>query len=86
MEFLNSAPAQYVVQTFFHSLIAAIVILLLLRIWHTSQPQLRLKFFLMVWLLPVFTLPLYYLFYSERYSLEFHRNAAIFDTSQWLVF
>lgn len=84
MEFLNSAPAQYAVQTFFHSLIAAFVILLLLRIWHISQPQLRLKFFLMVWLLPVFTLPLYYLSYSERYSLEFHRNTAIFDTSQWL--
>lgn len=84
MAFLNSAPSQYVVQTFLHSLIAAILISLLLKLWRIRQPQIKGKFLLLIWLLPLACLPLYYLIYPERYSLGFRQGAAFFDINQWL--
>ncbi len=84
MDFLNSGLGQYIVQTVFHSVIIAIVVESMIRIWHIQEPFHQIKFRLLVLLLPVLYLPFYYLLYPPRTGAHFHGEVALIDFSQWL--
>jgi len=85
MDLLEFSFSQYVFQCVLHSFIIALVIEVLLRIWHEERPLLQIRFRSLVLLIPVLSLPLYQLIYPHRGSLEFRKDMAIFDINQWLL-
>lgn len=84
MDLLEFSFSQYVFQCTLHAFIIALVIEALLKIWHEERPLLRLRFRLLVILIPVLSFPLYQLIYPQRGSLGFRKDIAIFDINQWL--
>ena len=85
MYLLEFSFSQYVFQCLLHSFIIAFVIEALLKIWREERPLLRLRFRLLVILIPVLSFPLYQLVYPQRGSFGFRRSLAIFDINQWLL-
>jgi Zn-dependent protease with chaperone function len=85
MELLEFSFIQYVFQCILHSFIIAFVVEVLLKIWHEERPLLRLRFRLLVIVIPVISFPLYQLIYPRRGSFGFRRSLAIFDINQWLL-
>lgn len=85
MDLLEFSFSQYVFQCVLHSLIIALVIEVLLKIWHEERPLLQIRFRSLVLLIPVLSFPLYQLIYPHRGSLEFRKDMAIFDINQWLL-
>jgi hypothetical protein len=85
MDLLEFSFSQYVFQCVLHSFIIALVIEVLLRIWHEERPLLQIRFRSLVILIPVLSFPLYQLIYPHRGSLEFRKEMAIFDINQWLL-
>ncbi len=85
MDLLESSFSQYVFQCVFHSLIIALVIEVLLKIWREERPLLQIRFRSLVILIPVLSFPLYQLIYPNRGSLEFRKDMALFDINQWLL-
>ncbi|MFH1169681.1 MAG: M56 family metallopeptidase [Chloroflexota bacterium] len=83
MDFPSSAIGQYVLQTYLHSVIIAIVIEAIIAFWHLQRPRIQVRFRLLV-LLPGLYLPLFNLLYPPRSGIFFHQAVAIFDFSQWL--
>lgn len=81
--FLGSYPGMYMAQTFFHSLIAFIIIDRAMHIWTIQNPLVRQRFQMMVLLLPVLAFPLYQLINPARGSLSF-RLQSLFDINRWL--
>jgi Zn-dependent protease with chaperone function len=85
MDLLEFSFSQYVFQCVLHSFIIALVIEVLLKIWHEERPLLQIRFRSLVILIPVLSFPLYQLIYPHRGSLEFREDMAIFDINQWLL-
>jgi Zn-dependent protease with chaperone function len=85
MDLLEFSFSQYVFQCVLHSFIIALVIEVLLKIWHEERPLLQIRFRSLVILIPVLSFPLYQLIYPHRGSLEFRKDMAIFDINQWLL-
>jgi Zn-dependent protease with chaperone function len=81
--FLNSYFGNYAVQSFFHSLTAAVLVGVLLRLWKIENPLVVQKFRSLVILLPLFSFPVYYLLNPVRGHASF-RTDALFDSSRWL--
>jgi Zn-dependent protease with chaperone function len=84
MDLLEFSFSQYVFQCVLHSFIIALVIEVLLKIWHEERPLLQIRFRSLVILIPVLSFPLYQLIYPHRGSSEFREDMAIFDINQWL--
>jgi len=85
MYLLEFSFSQYVFQCLLHSFIIAFVIEALLKIWREERPLLRLRFRLLVILIPVLSFPLYQLVYPQRGGFGFRKDIAIFDINQWLL-
>lgn len=81
--FLTSLPGTYIVQSFFHALIAALIIDSSLTVWEIRNPLVRQRFRLIAVLFPIFSFPLYQLMLPGRSSISF-RVSALFDSSRWL--
>ncbi len=81
--FFSSYPGTHIIQAFFHSLIAAVIVDRSIHAWSITDPRVRQRFRLIVILVPVFSYPLYQLINPERGSLPF-RLSALFDSNRWL--
>jgi Zn-dependent protease with chaperone function len=82
--FLNTSAGMYVVQSFCHSVVAAVLVDRALKAWKIYDPLARQRFRLIVILFPIFSFPLYQLFNPARSSVLF-RMEALFDSSRWLT-
>lgn len=81
---LVSKAAEYMLQTTLHSLVIALVVEALLRAWKIERPQIRLRFRLLVLVLPLVSFPLYYLIDPTRGSSNFGGKVALFHLKGWL--
>ncbi|MDX1763921.1 MAG: M48 family metalloprotease [bacterium] len=81
--FFLTFPGMYLVQSVFHSLIAAIVVESAISAWEITDPILRQRFRFAVILFPIFSYPLYQAVNPERGSMLF-RLEAFLDTNRWL--
>lgn len=81
--FLNSYIGNYVVQSFFHSLTAAVLVGALIKLWKIENPLIVQKFRSLVILLPLVSFPIYYLLNPIRGHASF-RMSALFDSSRWV--
>jgi Zn-dependent protease with chaperone function len=81
--FLNSYPGMYLIQSFFHSLIAALVVDTALQAWNIEGPVVRQRFRLIVIIIPLISFPLYQLLNPARSGLTF-RLDALLDANRWL--
>lgn len=81
--FFNTYPGMYLAQSFFHSLIAALIVEGALRAWKIRDPLVRQRFGLVVILFPIFSFPAYQLLNPGRVSPAF-RVGALFDSTRWL--
>ncbi|MGE5189113.1 MAG: M56 family metallopeptidase [Gemmatimonadota bacterium] len=80
---INSLPGACVVQSFFHSLMAAAVAEIAVKSFGIRNPRSRQRLFLAVIVAPVVTVPAYLLAVPHRVSVPF-RTAALFDSGRWL--
>ncbi len=81
--FFNSYAGRYAVQSFFHALIAAIIIDRSIRIWGISSPGIKQRFRFITVILPVLSFPAYEIINPDRSALSF-RMEALFDSNRWL--
>lgn len=84
MEFVDTYPGQYVTQAVFHSLVVAMAVEALMRLWRLQRPWPRLKLGLPILALPLLTWPLYTLIYPARTGWRFADTTALFSLSRWL--
>ncbi|MGE5189871.1 MAG: M48 family metalloprotease [Gemmatimonadota bacterium] len=80
---ISSVPGACVVQSFFHSLMAAAVAEIAVKSFGIRNPRSRQRLFLAVIVAPVVTVPAYLLAVPHRVSIPF-RTAALFDSGRWL--
>jgi len=73
----------YLIQSFFHSLIAALVVDTALQAWNIEGPVIRQRFRLIVIIIPLISFPLYQLLNPARSGLTF-RLDALLDANRWL--
>lgn len=85
MDLLEFSFIQFVFQCTLHSFIIALAVEVLLKIWHEERPLLRLRFRVLIILIPVLSFPLYQLIYPQRGGFGFRKDIAIFDINQWLL-
>lgn len=81
--FLNSYLGSYIVQSFFHSVIAAIVVEIAIKAWGIRNPKVRQRLLLIVVIFPIFSYPAYQIINPQRSSVYF-RLESLFDSSRWL--
>lgn len=81
--FLNSSLGMYIVQSFLHSLIAAVIVDRSIQIWDIANPSARQRFRFIVVVLPVISFPVYQAINPDRGTV-FFRLEALFDTGRWL--
>jgi Zn-dependent protease with chaperone function len=74
----------YVVQSFCHSLVAAVIADRAMRSWNVHDPLARQRFHILVILFPIFSFPLYQLIDAGRSSPQF-RLEALLDANRWLT-
>jgi Zn-dependent protease with chaperone function len=82
-DFLNSYAGMYLVQSFVHSLITAIVVDRSIHAWRILNPLIIQRFRLLVILLPILSFPLFQWIDPERSAIDF-RLRALFDSARWL--
>lgn len=81
--FFNSFSGMCVVQSFFHSLMAAAVAEIAVKSFGIRNPRSRQRLFLAIVVVPVVMLPAYLLAGPYRDSVPF-RAGALFDSGRWL--
>lgn len=81
--FFNSVVGMYLVQSFCHSVIAAMITGRALKAWNITDPLVRQRFRLIVILFPIISFPLYQLINPARTSALF-RLDSLFDMNRWL--
>lgn len=79
----NSYPGSYIVQSFFHSLVSALIIEIAIKAWRIRNPTVRQRFLFIVIFFPLFSFPLFQFINPRRTSLYF-RLDALLDTSRWV--
>ncbi len=82
-DFLNSYPGMYLVQSFVHSLITAIVVDRSIYAWRIVNPLIIQRFRLLVIVLPILCFPLFQWINPDRGTIGF-KLGALFDSSRWL--
>lgn len=80
---LNSYLGMYMVQSVYHSLVAALVTDAALKAWRVESPLMRQRFRLAVLVVSLCLFPLYQAVNPDRGSLSF-RLEALFDSSRWM--
>lgn len=78
MFYWDSLIGKYLIQGVLHALIVAVVVEALLKVWQIDGPYFRLRFRLLILILPPIAMPLYQIIYPQR------QESAIFDSGRWL--
>lgn len=73
----------YIAQSLCHSIIAFIIVDRVIYIWNIKSPLIRLRFRLIVVLVPILSFPIYQLLNPERNSISF-RMGSLFDINRWI--
>ena len=81
--FFNSVVGMYLVQSFCHSVVAAMITDRALKAWRIFDPLVRQRFRLIVILFPIISFPCYQLINPARSSALF-RLDSLFDMNRWL--
>lgn len=81
--FTTSWVGIFLAQSFFHSLIAAVIVDRSLAVWDIRTPLIRQRFRSLILFLPLVSLPLYHSLTPNRTAFTF-RTEALFDSSRWL--
>lgn len=81
--FFQSYTGTYLVQSFFHSLMALLIVEIAITAWRLRRPLVRQRFLFLVLVVPVFSFPAYRLLNPARDSIYF-RLGALFDSGRWL--
>ena len=77
--FFNTSPGMYISQSFFHSIIAAIIMSRSFQVWKITNPRIKQRFRFFVIMFPVMSFPLYHVMNAARGSLDF-RLASLMNT------
>lgn len=85
MDFVTFWFIQYVFQSVLHSVLIALVVEALIRLWRIHRPEIRLRFLLLTLWMPVLAFPLFQLLYPERGSYRFREETALFDLNAWML-
>jgi Zn-dependent protease with chaperone function len=81
--FFLTFPGTYMVQSVFHSLIAAVVVESAIEAWAIQDPRIRQRFRFTVIFFPILSYPLYQAINPDRGTI-FFRLEAFFDANRWL--
>jgi Zn-dependent protease with chaperone function len=81
--FLNSYPGSYIVQSFSHSVITAVIVEIAIKAWRIRNPTVRQRLLLIVIIVPIFSFPVYQLINPQRGSVYF-RLDALLDSGRWI--
>ena len=81
--FFNSYPGFYIVQSFFHTVVSALIIEIAIKAWRIRNPTVRQRFLFIVIFFPLFSFPLFQFLNPRRTSLYFRLDAFL-DTSRWV--
>jgi hypothetical protein len=81
--FFNSHAGMYITQSFFHSLIAVLVVNASLEAWKITDPLIRQRFRLIVVFFPLVSYPLFQMINPQRGSISFRLDAFL-DANRWL--
>ncbi len=81
--FLNSSSGFYLVQSFFHSLVAALIVEIAIKAWRIRDPSVRQRFLYIAILFPLVSFPIFQFLNPRRTSLYF-RLDALLDSSRWV--
>ena len=81
--FLNSYPGSYIVQSFYHSVIATAIVEIAIKAWGIRNPKVRQRLLLIVIIFPIFSFPVYQIINPQRSSVYF-RLESLLDSSRWL--
>lgn len=84
MAFFTSSVGHYTTQVLVHSVLTALVIEVLLRLWRVGRPATVAQFRLLYLLLPLLGWPVYQLLWPARGSDAFRQQFALIDTQAWL--
>lgn len=84
MDFIGSTLGKYLTQTLVYSLVVALVVETLIRVWGIASPQSKLKFRLLTLVLPLICWAVFWVASPLRESASFRDDIALLDTSQWL--
>jgi Zn-dependent protease with chaperone function len=79
----GSYPGMYIVQSFLHLTISAVIVNAAIKVWDISNPLITQRYRFLAIIFPIFSFPLYQLINPERGSI-FFRERALFDSSRWL--
>jgi len=79
----GSYPGMYVTQSFFHLVIAAIIVDTTIRVWDIRNPRVTQRFRFLAIIFPIFSFPAYQLINPGRGSI-FFRQEALFDSNRWM--
>jgi Zn-dependent protease with chaperone function len=79
----DSYPGMYIVQSFLHLTISAVIVNAAIKVWDISNPLITQRCRFLAIIFPIFSFPLYQLINPERGSI-FFRERALFDSSRWL--
>ena len=75
---------RYLAQTFCYSLVVALVVEFLLRVWHIEAPLEKIRFRILALALPVISFPLFQLLHPARGDVAFRAQFALLDVGKWL--
>lgn len=81
--FFSSYIGMYITQSFFHSLVAAVIVSTALEVLKVERPVWVQRFHLIVILFPMVSFPFYQIISPDRSSVAF-RSEALLDVSRWL--
>lgn len=70
-------------QAIFHTLVAALVVEALVRLWRVRQPEQRTAYRLMALVWPLLVLPIYFLAFPGRHEDAFREGRALFSGRHW---
>ncbi len=79
----DSYPGMYIVQSFLHLTISAVIVNAAIKVWDISNPLITQRYRFLAIIFPIFSFPLYQLINPERGSI-FFRERAVFDSGRWL--
>lgn len=81
--FFSSYIGMYLTQSFFHSLVTAIIVSIALEVLKIDRPVWTQRFHLTVIIFPMIAFPVYQIINPDRSSVAF-RSEALFDVLRWL--
>jgi Zn-dependent protease with chaperone function len=78
-----SYPGMYIVQSFLHLTVSAVIVSTAIRVWNMSNPRITQRCRFLAIIFPIFSFPLYQFINPARGSI-FFRESSLIDSSRWL--